>query len=902
MIDMSDYNLRSRIYWLSVVAAGVIALAWSVGAVVDQGGLLVAQVLAGALVVGCTALFTVKIPGAKTSIAAAEIFIFLMLLLFGPAAAAIGAAVEGSVGALRTSKRWTSRLGTPAMAAISMLFCGELLTHALAFFNQESHSPFLLIGLLLFAALYAFVNSHLFNTLFALKRNEPLPLVTSLRNSGWLMVAYVSSASLSGLMFMSFKTFGWTVIVVGVPIIGMFLSTLHFYFRQRSIKHEAAAAAQHLEEMKASESRFHSAFTHAAIGMALVSTDGALMQVNDSLCAMLDMTADELAGRDINVLAHPDDFGRLLTEVHHLVHDAAGPVHLEVRLLHKSGEVVWCALNVSFFSEWSSGSRCLIFQIQDVTARRTAEAQLHHVAYHDGLTALPNRTHFNVHLKRAIDAANGPERRGFAVMYLDFDRFKVINDSLGHKAGDVFLTTVAARLQACLRGRDVIARLGGDEFAILLESIDEPQVALDLAMRLLASIARPVQLGQTEVTTSASIGVTFSTMGYTDAEDVLRDADIAMYKAKASGKAQYAVFDTTLHEQVSAQLQLESELRRAMIHDQLVVHYQPLFNLRNLRLLGFEALVRWNHPERGMVDPGRFIPIAEEAGLIVALGEVVFDKACRQLKAWETIDDAAPGGLADDEAPLTMNINVSGVQLAHAGFVDFIASTMERRGIRPEQINLEVTESVLMDAAGVIPIMQRLADMGIKLSIDDFGTGYSSLSYLHSLPFDTLKIDRSFVDRMGDDGKGQEIVRSIVALGRALGKSLVAEGIETEAQLAMLRELRCDEGQGYYFSKPLSAEAITPLIATWSQAKGPRAHGFERMGERVGERNAIALRSVDAEAFRLSTGSVAALRARRGACDRPAVPGRHASRSLSSIARRSLDPMPFDPVLSDVGR
>ncbi len=814
MIDMSDYNLRSRVYWLSVVFAGVMVLAYSVGSVVDQGGLFLVQVLVGTLVVGCTALFTVKIPGAKTSIAAAEIFIFLMLLLFGPTAAAIAAAVEGLVGSLRTSKRWTSRLGTPAMAAISMLFCGELLIHALKLQNQESQSPFLLIGLLLFAALYAFVNSHLFNTLFALKRNERLPLVASLRNSGWLMAAYVSSAALSGLMFMSFKTFGWTVIVVGVPIIGMFLSTLHFYFRQRSIKHEAAAAAQHLEEMKASESRFHSAFTHAAIGMALVSTDGALMQVNDSLCAMLDMTPEELAGRDIKVIAHPDDFGRLLAEVHHLVHDAAAPVHLEVRLRHKNGDAVWCALNVSFFSDWSSGSRCLIFQIQDVTARRTAEAQLHHVAYHDDLTELPNRTHFNVHLRRAIDAANGPDQRAFAVMYLDFDRFKVINDSLGHKAGDVFLTIVAARLQSCLRGKDVISRLGGDEFAILLEGIESANVALDLATRLLAAIAMPVQLGQTEVSTSASIGITFSTMGYENVEDVLRDADIAMYKAKGSGKAQYAVFDTTLHEHVSAQLQLESELRRAMIHDQLVVHYQPLFSLRNLRLLGFEALVRWNHPEKGMIDPGRFIPIAEEAGLIVALGEVVFDKACQQLAEWE----AAADGTYNNDAPLTMNINVSGVQLAHAGFVDFIAETMERRGIRPEQINVEVTESVLMDAAGVVPVMQRLADMGIKLSIDDFGTGYSSLSYLHSLPFDTLKIDRSFVDRMGDDGKGQEIVRSIVALGRALGKSLVAEGIETEAQLMMLRELRCDEGQGYYFSKPLPADKITPMLAVWSNA------------------------------------------------------------------------------------
>ena len=814
MIEMSDYNTRARTYWWATFVVGMVALTYSVGVVIESGPLLCLQVLFGAIVVGLTGLFTVKIPGAKTSIAAAEIFTFLALLLLGPAAATIMAAVESAVGACRTSRRWTSRFGSPAMSATAMCLCGEVFTQGLAAVNPVARTPALLVALLTFAAIYALVNSYLVHTLIAFKKGERIGVLATVRNSGWLAIAYVSSAALSGLMFLSFKTFGWTVIVVGVPIIGMFLSTLHLYFRQRSTKHEAAAAAEHLAEMRASESRFHSAFTHAAIGMALVSTESTLIQVNASLCAMLGVEADDLMGRDMKVLAHPDDFGQLLAQVHHLVRDAAAPVQIELRLVHKNGHSVWCSINVSFFSDWSSGSRCLIFQIQDVTARRTAESRLHHVAYHDPLTALPNRASFNGHLERALQASREPTHPGFAAMYIDFDRFKVINDSLGHKAGDVFLVTVAARLQSCLRGKDVIARLGGDEFAILIENVQDQNVVMDLANRLLTSISTPVQLEKTEVTTSASIGITFSTMGYLDPEEVLRDADIAMYKAKSRGKAQYVVFDTTLHEQVSAQLQLEGELRRAMINDQLIVHYQPIFSLRNSRLRGFEALVRWNHPENGMIDPGRFIPIAEEAGLIVTLGEVVFDKACEQLKQWES---SAPDGEF-----LTMNINVSGVQLAHATFVDRIVEIMDQRGIRPEQINIEVTESVLMDAAGVVPIMKRLAAMGIKLSIDDFGTGYSSLSYLHSLPFDTLKIDRSFVDRMGDsagdNGKGQEIVRSIVALARALGKSLVAEGIETESQLVMLRELLCDEGQGYFFSKPLSAEAITPMLAVWREA------------------------------------------------------------------------------------
>ena len=811
MIDMSDYNPRARAYWWAAVLIGCAMLAFSVGGVIEQGAWLCLQVLVGVTVVGLTGLFTVRIPGAKTSIAAAELFIFLILLLCGTEAATLAAAIEGAAGACRTSKRWTSRIGTPAFAAIAMFSCGHLFSAVVRGIGADARVPLLLLGLTAFACLYAIALSLLINTLMSIKRGERIDLLASVKGSGWLVVAHVCSASISGLMFVSFKTFGWTVIVVGVPIIGMFLSTLHFYFRQRTIKHEAASAAVHLEEMRASESRFHSAFTHAAIGMALVSTDGKLMQANDSLCAMLGRASDELTGEDIAVLAHPEDFGELLAQMHHLVHEASSPLQLELRLRHKLGRTVWSSVNVSFFSDWSSKARCLIFQIQDVTARRTAETQLHHVAYHDALTALPNRTNFNVHLRRAIEASHAPGNTGFAAMYIDFDRFKVINDSLGHKAGDVFLVTVAARLQSCLRGRDVIARLGGDEFAILLENLQDPNVAIDLANRLLAAIAVPVQLEQTEVTTSASIGITFSTMGYHDPEEVLRDADIAMYKAKARGKAQFAVFDTTLHEQMSAQLQLEGELRRALLNDQLIVHYQPIFNLRNSRLLGFEALVRWTHPERGMVDPGRFIPIAEEAGLIVALGELVFDKACRQLQEWEA--------MSPHSDQLTMNINVSGVQLAQASFVDRVVETMRRRGVRPEQINLEVTESVLMDATGVIPVMRRIADLGIKLSIDDFGTGYSSLSYLHSLPFDTLKIDRSFVDRMTcDEGKGQEIVRSIVALGRALGKSLVAEGIETEAQLLMLRELQCDEGQGYFFSRPLAAEAITPMLSAWRSA------------------------------------------------------------------------------------
>lgn len=624
--------------------------------------------------------------------------------------------------------------------------------------------------------------------------------------------AFIACACLSGLLLLGSGMLGWSVVAVGFPIIGMIVSTMLFRSREKLIEVEAAAATRDLQTIRNSETRFQSAFTHAAIGMALATTTGTLLQVNNSLCGILGRTAEELNGKEIMSFTVSKYFERLITEIHSVARGAAGRSRLEVKMVMKNGEAVWCAVNVSFFNDGESGSPCLIFQIQDVTSRRRVEMKLHHVAYHDLLTELPNRVLFNLHLKKALKAASGPVEKQFAVMYLDFDRFKVINDSLGHKAGDTFLSEVAVRLKSCLGPMDVIARLGGDEFAILLVDLKDHELALEVARRLLTAVRTPVQLGTTEVTTSVSIGITFSSRGYNDAQDVLRDADIAMYKAKSDGKARYAVFDAKLHDHVSSQLQLESDLRKAVNQDQLIVHYQPLFSLRTMRLVGFEALVRWQHHGHGMIDPGRFIPIAEEAGLIVELGKCVFARSCQQLSEWSAAIDSSEATISE---PLTMNVNVSAVQLAHAGFVDFVQDTMQSHGVRPGQINLEVTESVLMDAEGVVPVMRKLRAMGIRLSIDDFGTGYSSLSYLHSLPFDTIKIDRSFVERMGEDGKGQEIVRSIVALARALGKSLVAEGIETEAQLMMLRELQCDEGQGYYFAPPHAPEKLAPLFPIW---------------------------------------------------------------------------------------
>jgi diguanylate cyclase (GGDEF)-like protein len=394
----------------------------------------------------------------------------------------------------------------------------------------------------------------------------------------------------------------------------------------------------------------------------------------------------------------------------------------------------------------------------------------------------------------------------FAVMYLDFDRFKLVNDSLGHRAGDELLVNVGRRLRNMLRPTDVLARLGGDEFAILVEDLVRQRDAIDLAERVHRELEKPIKLGAMDVTVSASIGITFSTNNYQTSDQIVRDADIAMYKAKSRGKAQYAVFDSSLHRHVAEQLQLEQELRRALGQGQLMLEYQPICTLKDRKLTGFEALVRWNHPERGLLEPASFIPVAEETGLIVPLGNWVLFEACRQLGQWRSIRNGSE---------INMSVNVSSLQLTHPDFVSQVGNALQAAELRPSQLTLEVTESVLMNGIeNAVTTLTGLRQMGVTLSIDDFGTGYSSLSYLATLPIDALKIDRSFIDRMSRDGEGSEIVKAIFKLGQALSKQVYAEGIETSAQLALLQELGCEFGQGFLLSRPVGAESAGTFVAS----------------------------------------------------------------------------------------
>ena len=792
LIDMQDYSPAARRYWWIVVFLGVWALIYAVSRVAMFEGALLVQVLIGAMIAAIVGLFPVRIPGAKTAVAGGEIFIFLMLLVYGAPAATLAAALEGAVASFRSSKRWTSRAGTPAMASLAMLTCGTLFELARAQLSRMGlNSAMLLAMMLMFAVLYWAANTVLTSMLIALKRDTGITPLRWLKDMSWMGLAYVAGASIAGVLFLGFKQFGLAALMIAAPLIAMFLSTLHNYFQRKE------ADERHMEELKESESRFHSAFANAAIGMALVTSEGKFIQANKAFSQMLGRGTSALLEAELKSLVHPDDLAALQGPVEKLVKGDLASVQTELRGRHLDGSDVWMSLNISLARDWQFKTHNLIVQAQDVSARRRAEAELYHNAYHDSLTQLSNRAHFDEQLNRAIARVQRHPAQRFAVMYLDFDRFKLVNDSLGHRAGDELLVSVGKRLRAMLRPTDVLARLGGDEFAILVEDLHRQRDAIDLAERVHRELEKPIRLGTMDVTVSASIGITFSTNNYQSSDQIIRDADIAMYKAKSRGKAQYAVFDSSLHRHVAEQLQLEQELRRALGQGQLTLEYQPICTLRDRMLTGFEALVRWNHPERGLLEPASFIPVAEETGLIVPLGNWVLGEACRQMHEWRSIRNGSN---------LNMSVNVSSLQLTHPDFVSQVGRALQAAEMRPSQLTLEVTESVLMNGIeNAFTTLNALRQMGVTLSIDDFGTGYSSLSYLATLPIDALKIDRSFIDRMSREAEGSEIVKAIFKLGQALSKQVYAEGIETGAQLAQLQDMGCEFGQGFLLSRPVNA-------------------------------------------------------------------------------------------------
>jgi diguanylate cyclase (GGDEF)-like protein/PAS domain S-box-containing protein len=443
---------------------------------------------------------------------------------------------------------------------------------------------------------------------------------------------------------------------------------------------------------------------------------------------------------------------------------------------------------------------------RDITALKQAEAQLIHNASHDALTGLPNRALFLERLERAILHNKRRADYQFAVLFLDLDRFKTINDSLGHAMGDRLLVAFARRLETCLRAGDTVARLGGDEFTLLLDDLKDVNDVKRVANRIQKALQSPFNLKGHDIFVTASIGIALNATDYAQAEDLLRNADIAMYRAKVLGKARSELFNAEMYAQATQRLQLETDLRRALDRQEFLIHYQPIVSLLSDKIIGFEALLRWQHPQQGLIPPAQFIPIAEETGAIVPIGYWILKEACRQMSFWQN--------KFPHTASLTISINLSSKQFSQPDIIEQIAQVLIETGLEPNCLKLEITESVLMENTQMAKMrLARLQQMNIQLHLDDFGTGYSSLSYLHRFPSSAVKIDRSFVSQIGANGENLEIIRAIVSLANSLNIVAIAEGVETVEQLAQLKNLKCQYAQGYYCSRPLDSHSTETLIA-----------------------------------------------------------------------------------------
>jgi diguanylate cyclase (GGDEF)-like protein/PAS domain S-box-containing protein len=568
-----------------------------------------------------------------------------------------------------------------------------------------------------------------------------------------------------------------------------------------SLKH-----ARSLEEIQNSEAKFRSVIETASDAILLADKEGKITLWNKAAETIFGYRAEEVIGLPATTIMGAKYAQKALS--------VGLRYTLENVLSSFDGKIVVSAGRRKDGSEfplelsgsvWKTSEGVYYTAIlRDITERRAAENRLVHEATHDSLTELPNRAHFKTILQGAIVNAKMDENHRFAVLFLDLDRFKVINDGLGHVIGDKLLIEIAARLQSCVRPGDIVSRFGGDEFTILLNNITDRVTVTEIAERLLRTLSVPFVINNSEIFTSASIGIIMSDVSHDNPEDFLRDADTAMYRAKESGKARYEVFNRAMHVRNMNLLRLENDLRKSIERRDFSVFYQPIVNLESCETNEFEALVRWLHPELGFISPNEFIPVAEETGLIVPIGEWVLEESVRQISLWQR---------RFPDKRLSVSVNLSAKQLMHSNLIRQVTEIMKSATVPPDCLKLEVTESIVMDNAEVaLEILSELCALGVRLSTDDFGTGYSSLSYLHRFPFERLKIDRSFVGKMDSDAKSEEIVRTILTLAENLHLEVVAEGIESHTQLSRLRDFGCSLGQGFLFSKPVAAEKAEKIL------------------------------------------------------------------------------------------
>ncbi|MDP8937965.1 MAG: EAL domain-containing protein [Actinomycetota bacterium] len=548
--------------------------------------------------------------------------------------------------------------------------------------------------------------------------------------------------------------------------------------------------------------------------------DGAIVEWNRQAELTFGWLRSEALGRRLGELVVPlRSRGAHEAALARVLSGTSGPVatRRELTAVHRSGTEF--PVEVTLWSTALDGSVTVHGFVRDVSERKSFEGQLARQAVHDRLTGLPNRVLLRDRLEHALARAER-QRTSVALLLLDLDRFKVVNDSLGHDGGDQLLVQVAARLSSALRPGDTLARMGGDEYAVLCEDVETSGEAVDVARLVARVLEAPFVVRGTDISVTMSVGVAVSAAGEHDADLLLRDADVAMYQAKRRGRGRHQVFSEDMRSGAPDRLSVENDLRRAVRHNQLMLFYQPIVRLDRAEIVGFEALVRWDHPRRGLLGPGDFIPQAEESGLIVPLGRSVLDQACVQAVAWER-------GPAQGR-PLSISVNVSARQLAHPGWAEEVAEVLDQTGMEPRRLALEITESVLMaDPDTTATRLEELRRLGVRIAIDDFGTGYSSLGYLRRLPVDVLKIDKTFIDGVAQGPHESALARAVIKLASTLKLEAVAEGVSTAEQVQALRRLRCPYGQGFHFARPQPAEAVPGLLAS-----GPLGTENSLLGDR----------------------------------------------------------------------
>jgi len=762
------------------------------------------------------ARLTIHIPSIKGELIVSDTLIFLTMLLWGGEPAILLAAAVGFCSSLRITRKFTVHIFNFAVMTCSTFLTVIILRSAFGPIGMLGTRSLPVIIVTVMAMVQYITNSALVTIYTGCKTNQPL-WPTWRKYYLWASMTYLAGASAAFLIAKLITVIGFYGTIAAAPVIGVVYITYKTYLRNVEVSvAQAEQAKRHAELLRESEERFRSAFDYAAIGMALVSAEGRWLQVNRSLCQLVGYSEEELLTADIQALTHSEDLDDLLVQQSRLMKGQVPGYQTEKRYIHKSGHEVWTLLSVSPVRDFETQSLRAIFQIQDITDRKRAEAQLVHDAFHDGLTGLPNRALFIDHLRLSVARSGRKESQLFSVLFLDLDRFKVVNDSLGHLVGDKLLVAMAHRLDSCVRPGDTIARLGGDEFTILLEDLKNNNEAIHVAERIQRELSKPFELDGRQISTSASIGIAPSTIGYEQPEDILRDADTAMYYAKSVGGSRHQVFDKSMHTRAVKLLQMQTDLRRAIEKEELFVEYQPIVSLDTFRVTGFEALARWNQQDQGPINPSQFIPVAEELGLIFPMGEWILRQACAQTSKWQ---EQYPM-----DAPLTISVNLSGKQFTQPDLIEQIEKILAETNLSPTSLKLEITESAMVEnEAAASEMLRRLRLLGVGLSIDDFGTGYSSLSSLHRFPISTLKIDASFVRRMSGQNENTEIVRTIMSLADNLGMDVTAEGVETLEQVTKLRTFGCKKGQGFFFSRPVSAtnaEALlreTPALAPISE-------------------------------------------------------------------------------------